>query len=379
MSEPVRPWGELVALTVDRVGTAVEGMHKAIARPWFRLAGPAEPQLRRTYETVTSAVYGSIRTIARGAGRLSDAARVDSTAVPTHRSDSVQAFANAVWGDELARRGSSMAIGMAVRDRSGAAVPLDPASLTATFSDASGRLVVLVHGLGQTERCFFSSEGAAGLADALASSGFTPVAVRYNSGDAIADNGDALARLLDEVVEHWPVLVTEIVLVGYSMGGLVAQAAVASGRTGAARWIDTARHVVTIAAPHLGSPIEKAVEVAARSLMVAPQTKPLSEFLAHRSVGIRDLRSGMVLAAASDGIDHHLIGAVITKDASHPVGSVVGDLIVRPASATAPHLAARNRHLIGGRRHFDILHEPAVAATILDWITAAHRPRPAGS
>jgi pimeloyl-ACP methyl ester carboxylesterase len=316
----------------------------------------------------TSAVYGGIRVIARGAGRLSDGSRNGATSVPTHRSDAVQAFANAVWGDELTRRGSSMSIGMAVRDRSGAAVSLDQASLAEAFPGASGRLVVLVHGLGQTERCFYSSNGTAGLAETLSSSGLTPVAIRYNTGHPVADNGDALARLLDELFECWPVRPTEIVLVGYSMGGLVARAAIASGRAGETGWIDAARHVVSIAAPHLGSPIEKAVEVAARSLMVVPQTRPLSEFLAQRSAGIRDLRSGATRSVVSDGIEHHLIGAVITESATHPVGSVVGDLIVRPASSIAPELVARNRRLIGGRRHFDILSEPAVGRCILEWI-----------
>jgi pimeloyl-ACP methyl ester carboxylesterase len=365
----------LVALTVDRVGTVVEGMHKAIARPWFQLAGPAETPLRESYDLATSAVYAGIRTSARLAGRLSDAARQGATTVPGRRSDSVQAFANAVWGDELARRGSSMSIGMAVRDRSGAAVSPDQASLTEAFPGASGRLVVLVHGLGQTERCFYSSDGGAGLAERLSSRGSTPVAIRYNSGHAVADNGDELALLLDELLVHWPVRPTEIVLVGYSMGGLVARAAIDSALAGGSRWIETVRTVVTIAAPHAGSPIEKTAEAASRSLEIAPQTRPLGDFVRSRSAGIRDLRSGVDLPPSFDGIEHHVIAAVVTSRTASPVGSLVGDLVVRPVSALGRvGLRVDGQAVIGGRRHFDILEDPSTAEHILGWIDPERRP-----
>lgn len=368
MTEPARPWGELFALTIDRFSETVEGMHDAIVQPWFRHTGPAGMHVGAAYAATTTGVYRSVRAVASLAGRISDSVRTGSSTDPTPRSDAVQAFANAVWGDELARRDSAMAVGLGVRDREGFAVELETDSLERAFPEAAGRVVVLLHGLGQTERCFSASDTVPGLVEALALSSFTPVPVRYNSGRSVADTGEELAGLLDELIEHWPVRVTEIALVGYSMGGLVARAAAASGHANDSRWVDAVRHVVTVAAPHSGSPIEKAVVAAERSLMVAPQTRPLGRFLRQRSAGIRDLRSGSDLPASFDGIKHHLIGAVITSDATHPVGSLFGDLIVRPASATGPGLVAHNRHLIGGLRHFDILHEPTVAARILEWI-----------
>jgi pimeloyl-ACP methyl ester carboxylesterase len=362
----------LVALTVDRIGTAVEGMHTAIARPWFQLAGPAKTPLRHTYETAISAVYGSVRAIARGAGRLSDGARVDSTAPPTLRSDSVQAFANAVWGDELARRGSSMAIDMAVRSRDGAAVPLDSRSLSAAFPSASGRIVILLHGLGQTERCFEGSDTSSGLARAIESSRSTPVLVRYNTGRSVTVNGGELADLVAGLIDDWPTPVDEVALVGFSMGGLVARAAIDAGIADGERWIDLVRHVVTIAAPHAGSPIEKAVEVTSRSLMVTPQTRPLGGFLGSRSSGIRDLRTGIDLPPSFDGVEHHVIAAVLTASPESRIGSVVGDLVVRPVSATGQvRILVDNQAIIGGRRHFDILDDPSVVDRVIGWIEPA--------
>ena len=55
--------------------------------------------------------------------------------------------------------------------------------------------------------------------------GHTPVYARYNTGRHISDNGRALAAALEALVEGWPVAVEELVLVGHSMGGLVARSA----------------------------------------------------------------------------------------------------------------------------------------------------------
>lgn len=368
VGEPVRPWGEFFSFTVERLSTTVEEMHTAIARPWFRLAGPIEPEFSSAYMGAISGVYRSVRAITSIVGRVADSVRSGSR-TPTRRADAVQAFANAVWGDELARRGSTMALGMSIRDHRGVVVDLDPTALASAFPNASGRIVVLLHGLGQTERCFSPSDAGPGLARALESSSFTPVLVRYNSGRAVARNGDDLSTLLEEVSTNWPVPVTEVALVGYSMGGLVGRAAIAAGRSRGAGWAGTVRRVVTIATPHAGSPVEKGAEVTSRALMVAPQTRALGGFLAQRSDGIRDLHSGVDLPRAFGGVDHLAIASVMTADASHPIGWLAGDLIVRTGSATGGTKAATtDQMLIGGRRHHDILADPAVPPRIVDWI-----------
>jgi pimeloyl-ACP methyl ester carboxylesterase len=163
--------------------------------------------------------------------------------------------------------------------------------------------------------------------------------------------------------------VTEIALVGYSMGGLIGRAAIVSGRTRGDRWTETVRHLVTIATPHAGSPIEKGAEAASRALTIAPQSRPLGRFVSQRSAGIRDLRSGAGLPAVLDGVEHHLIAAVMTSDPSHPVGSLIGDLVVRPGSATGrSSVSAADRNVIAGRRHYDVLDDPSLPDRILDWI-----------
>ena len=265
-----------------------------------------------------------------------------------------------------------MAIDMTVRSENGDPIRMDPGSLAGAFPAPSDRIVVLLHGLGQTERCFEGSGASVGLKAAAESSPSTPLFVRYNTGRPVAFNGRALSDLLCELIEHWPIPVAEVALVGYSMGGLVARAAIHAGLSGADRWTDVVRHVVSIAAPHEGSPIEKAVEAASRSLGVAPQTRGLEGFLQTRSAGIRDLRSGIDLPSSFDGVEHHVIAAVVTSRPENRFGSVVGDLVVRPASALGrTKLITEGRSLIGGRRHFDILDDPVVIDRVLAWIEPA--------
>src|SRR5665811_296646 len=154
---------------VREMTAPVEAMHRAIVDPWLRLGGR---RVASVGHGVISGVYSSIRLAGSVVGTTVDAV----SAGPTRRRDAIQAFANAVWDDELTRAG------MSLRDPSGA---------SAAFTDPTGRLVVLVHGLGQTERSWTA------LTDALAGSSLTPLLVRYDSGRSVADNAAELAGLLE--------------------------------------------------------------------------------------------------------------------------------------------------------------------------------------
>lgn len=326
-----------------RVTAPIEGVHRAIVEPWLRLAGSRVTQVAHG---MISGVYGSVRLVGSVLGATIDAV----SAGPQKGSDAMQAFANAVWNDERTRNG------MSLRDPSG----------LSTFTHPTGRLVVLVHGLGQTDRSWTA------FTDALAGSTLTPLLVRYDSGRSVADNAADLAGLLEEVTVSWPVPVEEIDLVGYSMGGLVARKALDIGRTSGQGWAGSVRHLVTIAAPHLGSPIEKAVRLASVALRVAPQSRPLGEFIESRSPGIRDLGSVLDAPASFDGVSQHVIAGVATADRSHPLGALVGDFVVRVPSASGEGsgvvVAADDIVIVGGRGHSSLLGDPAVHQHVLAWL-----------
>jgi len=162
----------------------------------------------------------------------------------------------------------------------------------------------------------------------------------------------------------------------------VSQGAVVAARFSGHRWADLATHIVAIGTPHLGSPIEKGVEAISRGLGLFRETQPLSEFLAGRSAGIKDLRHGA--DDRPEGVRYHAIAGAATKTSGHPLGVLVGDLVVRVSSALG---ASRHDHahsstalVVGGRNHASLLHDPEVTSHIRAQLgpapEAAYAPTP---
>jgi hypothetical protein len=378
--------GSTVALALERIVEPVEGMQRAIAGGWLAALGPVGRPVRLAHDAVARVVYGSIRLGAAAVGVGLDTVG----AVETRTAESVQALVNGLWGDALGRHEDRLGMSMSLRDGRGAPVAVG-SELAAAFPAATGQLVVLVHGLIKTERCWHDRNGEQGLIGSLEDHpSLTPIAIRYNTGIRVAANGARLASLLDEVHSGWLVPVQSIALVGHSMGGLVVDSACTAARQAGYGWIDDVSDVVTIGSPHRGAPLEKLVNVVAQGLRVAPQTRPLADFLNTRSAGIKDLRIGVIAeddpkrtksdderAIADDtamrpDIRYHFVAGVITSDPTHPLGAVVGDLMVRPASGTAsPQLDPTNVVVLGGVHHFGLLHDPTMIDRVMGWLSSA--------
>ena len=375
--------GSIVALATERIVEPVQGMHRAIAGRWFSALGSFAGPVRTVHDAVAETVYGSVRIGGAVAGSGLDHAQADGD---TAEAD---AFVNGLWGDALGRHEDRLGIPMGIRDRDGVPVRIGP-ELGAVFPSATGRLVVLVHGLTKTETCWRGTEGQRGLIERLYEHpALTPVSIRYNTGLRISDNGIQLATLLEELRANWPVPVRSIALVGHSMGGLVVRSACLEARTAGHSWIDDVNDVVALASPHRGAPLEKFVNVVAWCLGVAPETRPLADFLNRRSVGIKDLRFGAIVEddwkgidpdallrnsvgdhALAPDIDHHFVAAVITSDPAHPAGIAMGDLMVRTGGGTGEQrLEPTNVAVLGGVSHFDLLHDPRVIDSAMAWIT----------
>ena len=118
--------------------------------------------------------------------------------------------------------------------------------------------------------------------------------LRYNTGLHVSQNGRELAAQLEQLVAHWPVPVTALTLVGYSMGGLVARSAIHYGQAGAMRWAGQLGDLVCLATPHHGSPLERAGNLLDALLGVNPYSAPYGKLIQLRSAGITDLRYGHV-------------------------------------------------------------------------------------
>lgn len=383
--------GSAVSLLTTRLVEPVQGMHRAIAGRWFDALGPAATPVRLAHDATSNLVYGSVRLAATAVGAGLDA----TVTLELHTNDAIQAMANGLWGDQLGPHQELLGFTMDVRDRDGGSV-----TSGSDLSTATGNLVVLVHGLMATERCWSTADSKLGILDVVeAHDALTPLAIRYNTGLHVSDNGAQLSGLIEKLVASWPVAVESIALVGHSMGGLVVRSACESALTSGHRWIDHVNDVVTLSSPHRGAPLEKLVNLASWALGFASVTRPLADLLNRRSAGIKDLRFGAIseddwgdtekdeLLRDTVGdhplppsIDHHFVAGVFTTDPRHPIGIVMGDLMVRATSSTGKgRLEPTHVVVMGGVRHVDMLHQPAVIEQVMEWLDRVPAKLPAGA
>ena len=354
----------------------VRDVHGAWAARAFGAAGSGLP--RRVHDGVAGAVYGGLGRGLRGTVRLlrtADQRGLGSRLDATPQGRFAVAAVNGLIGDRLAEQGSDLAITLAVRHR-GRDVPVDLGHLAGTFPQATGDLVVFLHGLGESDAAWslHAEETGGTYGDTLAGHGWTPVLLRANTGLPIAQNAVALASLLDDLVACWPTEVRRIALVGHSMGGLVMRAACAVSTDATTAWTDTVTDVVTLGTPHLGAPLERTVRAGARALGVLPESAPFGRILDYRSTGILDLRDG--LARDLEHLPHaryHLVAATLGGPRWNPLGEVLGDLLVRYPSATGrprrgPQMFPEADVLHVRGDHFDLLNHPQVHGALVDWL-----------
>jgi pimeloyl-ACP methyl ester carboxylesterase len=388
-SAEIRAAGDLAGRALAGTGTLVRDVHAAIAERAFAAAGPGGEPARILHDGVSAAVYGGVRAtlraLPRGAGTiLARSARADAPSLAdSPRGSLALAALNGAIGDALHLEGSELALTMSLRRR-GADVDPDAPAIEGT------RLAIFVHGLGETDMAWRLRADAQrpGYGPSLRRDfGYEPLELRYNSGRHISDNGRELARLLDRLATA--TAVDEIVLVGHSMGGLVARSACHYGRLEGHAWTDAVRHVFCLGSPHLGAPLEKSVNALGWALARLPETRPVARIVNGRSVGIKDLRYG---ACVEDDWCDCDADELLT-DRCHDVpflphatfyfvaatlrglpGEVVGDLLVRRPSASGAGRARRvpfalqDGHHLGGLTHFDLLNHPAVYEQMRGWL-----------
>ena len=401
----IRAVGELAGEVSSMVTTLVRGMHAGIAGRVFGSIGPPAAPTRVIHDGITRTIYGGVDRGIRGATRAigTVAAEIwggdtDEALESRAGSAAIIAAVNGLIGDELAERDNPLAGAMVIRHRGKPVAPTAD-SLAAAFPTATERVVAFVHGSCLTERSWSRRprEGSEGndsrsYGERLRNDlGFSPVRLRYNTGLHISVNGRTLAETLDRLHAHWPVPITELVLVGHSMGGLVARSACHYGAQQQHGWTDALSHVVCLGSPHLGADLEKGVNVASWSLARLPETRAIATFLNARSDGVKDLRFGACLdedwcEADPDEFLHdrcneapflphatyHFVAATVTPPL---LGVIAGDHLVRPQSAAG---RGRLRRIpfdseqgltLTGLNHLDLLNHPLVYAKLRDWLT----------
>ena len=294
---------------------------------------------------------------------------------------------NGVVGDYLVRRGNGLAIPMAfVQD--GRPLTLNAQALRTAQPACTGKLVVLIHGWCCNEDVWrFANDGTTYATKLQHDAGYTPFAVRYNSGMPIAKSGAAFDEQMTALVAAYPCAIDEIVLIGHSMGGLVIRSACEHGAHRAAAWLPLIRHAFYIGTPHDGADLERFAQGTTAALASTPNpvARLFGRLLDIRSIGVRDLHNGGT-AALTPGettlaripwlptARHHRLVGTLTDDPQHPISQTFGDGLVRvptPSAGALPGATPPDVTVFAGVHHMQLAREPAIYAAILAVTTGA--------
>ncbi|HKP57080.1 MAG TPA: alpha/beta fold hydrolase [Polyangiales bacterium] len=307
------------------------------------------------------------------------------------------AVLNGLLGDYLARTKNGLATEMGLfRDEH--AVPLEPASFTRAYPNPSGRVCVLVHGLMCTETIWRLPDGSDYGSLLERDLGWTACYVRYNTGVPIADNGAQLARLLERLLAVYPREVEELLLIGYSMGGLVTRSACHVASIAGMGWLGRVKRIIYVATPHLGAPAERLGKLTAGVLTAIrdPYTQLIADVANLRSGGLQDLghadlrhedrvqqrsvwmlRDGRHPLPLLPNIQHTLIAGSLAVDPR--LAFLFGDSLVSVVSGTFANQADEVRELLPAERvkvlpglsHVALAHHPAVYELIKSTLESA--------
>jgi pimeloyl-ACP methyl ester carboxylesterase len=309
-------------------------------------------------------------------------------------------------GDHLLNTANPLAITMAMRHR-GQTLPMDRVALAQRLSHATGKILVMAHGLCMNDLQWGLNEkgGKNGMAsshpDVLARElGYTPVYLHYNSGLHTSVNGQQLAALLEQLLQAWPQPVEELSLLVHSMGGLVARSACSHAEKSGQLWRKQLKNIVFLGTPHHGAPLEQVGNWIDTLLGSNVVTRPFAAIGQIRSRGITDLRYGHVLESSwhvngmeldrferkpdgreplplPAGVACFALAATTSSQPSPVKDQLLGDGLVAVRSALGVHDEARHTlafmpeslHVAYGVNHMELLWKPKITAQLVRWLS----------
>jgi pimeloyl-ACP methyl ester carboxylesterase len=349
---------ELGSRVASEIASVVQEVH-ATSSPLALLLANRRP---------ARVIYGGIRLGFHGAGRLAAlGGRLAGAAPEPDALLDVQSAVNGAFGHLLDAERGAFALRMSLRRPERSRRP--------------ERLVVFLHGLCMNERAWQKPAQARFVDWARERLGAEAAYVRYNTGLRISTNGSLLAELLER--EAPP---CELILIGHSMGGLVALSALhQAGETDRA-WPQRVTRLASLGAPHEGATFERLGNHANRLLGALPWTRPFMRLGNLRSDGIRDLRFGHLFEEDWRGrppddprpagrrvplpghVDHLLVAAARSaKGETDPFG----DWLVSVESALALNLhppGVARRQVIRDLDHLGLLADERVYRLVQEWL-----------
>ena len=373
----------------------VQEMHQTISGKSFDslllIPGLAVPTriVQGVHDAITQGVYAAVRHGGSAALALAATAErhaSDPQRVPSAKERALRSVINGAVGDALATTGDALAVQMGIH-HGGALLALTGAAL----APLRPRVAVFIHGLACDEHswslptdAWSKSPWAKALpADRAIQYGalleheldVSAVYVRYNTGSSIDTNAAQLAALLQRAAQAAP-QVREWLLIGHSMGGLVARRAHEMAASQGLVWAAQAPMIVCLGSPHQGAPLAQLGHLAAGALNLSKLTRPLGRIANARSQGIKDLRHGLKRALKPPKSPALRLVFATLGDASDTalgslIGKAFGDGLV-PAGSAADEGEAGDveRVEVAGLGHMGLLNHPRVYAAIRRWLGA---------
>lgn len=392
----IRELAQLLTLALPAAVEITEAVHQAVLSG-MGIKGRDEGKTSGITGLVYKGVHGAANTLGSGINGL--LTRLPPTPplhhIPeTPKRAALIATLNGVMGDALVESHNALATPMTLRYQG---APLDWQAMP-TDLPREGRVLLMVHGLCMNDlqwQTLYQGEPVnhgEQLANAL---GYQPLYVRYNSGLPIAQNGQALALLLEQLLTHWPGDLKEITIMGYSMGGLVARSACHHACVDGLIWPVHLANLIFLGTPHHGAPLEHAGHWLEQLLPASAYTEPFVRLTRLRSTGIKDLRHGKVIETLAPpdpavpmrdpreplplpcGVNCYAIAATTAAKRSLLADRLIGDGLVPLRSALGQHSEARHQlaflpaHtlIIYRTSHMALLGSPQVGQQLLRWLT----------
>jgi pimeloyl-ACP methyl ester carboxylesterase len=403
----MRDGGALIGTVLSELAEMTRDVHTALAGRLFGLLGPVAAPVKVLHDAISTTAYAGARVgvkvlpAAAGAVAAQTSAPTLESISDTPRGHFTMSAINGFWGDRLAEQRTALAPALSLRTHDGRLRRV-PGNVVHDVGEPTERLVIFLHGLCETDRYWWYGAEKS-WADRTVTYGsmlnserqWTPLYAHYNTGLHISENGRLLAGYLETLVDEWPVPVTEIALIGHSMGGLTARSAAHQAADHKLVWVQALRHIVGLGVPHLGAPLERWVNAGTHAMARLPETRPIATWLNRRSVGIKDLRYGSVLqddwfgidpddrldrctpATLLPGVAYSMVSATLSQKSD---GRLAHDLLVEHISAHGTGRPNATRRIefevdrllhLGRRTHFHLLNDPVVYGQLRGWLDGA--------
>jgi len=395
-ADEIRALVDLIKDSTISITEISEEMNRRISNPPGISYGLAQRMVNGITSLVFKTIYRTTHLVGLGVEKsiLQFGPSFDTT-VSHQKKEIIISVLNGVIGDYLVKKNNPLAIPMRFRYQGANLQHNADAILEGYGSKVNGKILLLIHGLCMTD-VQWTRKGI-NLGEVVASElDKTPVYLYYNSGLHISENGKELSTHLESLIEQWPVPITEIVIMGHSMGGLVARSAFHYGEKDGLKWTSLLKKLIFLASPHHGAPLERLGNYVDLALDATFFTKPFARVGKIRSPGITDLRYGSILEEDWEHTDRfekrkddrtyvplphqvecYAISALYSRDKARRLKrQFIGDGLVPQDSALGIHknpeknlfFKETNIFTVYKTSHLDVLNNEEVLQKILEWL-----------